>query len=72
MKQVKSYATDLRIIAFDSKFYALKHGTIKNAIEDKDKLSLDEIENLYETGQIVSYRAENHRFRLYFLRPETW
>ena len=62
----------MRIIAFDSKFYALKHGTIKIAIVDKDRLSLDKVENLHETGQIVSYRPENHRFRLEILRPETW
>ena len=72
MKQVKSEATDLIIIAFDSKFYARKHGTIKNAIVDKDRLSLDKVENLHETGQIVSYRPENHRFRLDFLRLEPW
>ena len=40
-------------------FYALKHGTIKDAIVDKDRLSLDKVENLHETGQIVSYRPEN-------------
>ena len=72
MKQVKSQATDLRIIAFDSKFYALKHGTIKNAIVDKDRPSLIKIKNLHETGQIMSYRPDNHRFRLELLRPETW
>ena len=33
-KQVKSLATDQRIIAFDSKFDALKHGTIAIAIVD--------------------------------------
>ena len=60
------------IIAFDSEFYALKHGTIKNAIQDKDKLRLDKFKNLHETGQIVSYRPENHRFRHEILRPETW
>ena len=38
----------------------------------KDRLRLDEIENLHEAGQIVSYRPENHCFRLDFLRPETW
>ena len=47
-------------------------GPLKNAIADKDRLSLDEVENLHETGQIVSYRPENHRFRLENLRPETW
>ena len=52
--------------------YALKHGTLKNTIVDKDRLSLDEIEKKYETGQIVSYRPENHRFRLELFRPETW
>ena len=62
----------MRIIAFDSKFYALKHGTIKNAIVDEDKLSLDKVENLHETSQIVSYRPENHRFLLEILRPESW
>ena len=50
MKQVKSKATDLKNFAFDSKVYALKHGTIKNAIEDKDKLRLDRFKNLHETG----------------------
>ena len=59
-------------MAFDSKFHALKHGTIKGKIVDKDRLSLDKVENLHETGQIVSYRPENHRFRLEILRPETW
>ena len=44
----------MRIIAFESKFYALKHRTIKNAIVDKDRLSLDKVENLHDTGQIVS------------------
>ena len=29
-------------------------------------------QNLHETGQIISYRPENHRFRLECLRPETW
>ena len=43
---------------------------MKNKIEEGDKLSLDEIKNLYETGQIVSYRPDNHRFRRIFLRPE--
>ena len=66
MKQVKSQATDLRVIAFDSKFYSLKHGTIKNTIVDKDSLSLDNVENLHEAG------PENHRFRLDFLQPESW
>ena len=51
-------------------------GPFKTAIVDKDGLSLDQVENLveylHETGQIVSYRPENHRFRLDFLRPETW
>ena len=59
-------------MAFDSKFYSLKHGTIKIAIADKDRLRLDEVENLHETGQIVSYRPENHRIRLEILRPEAW
>ena len=72
MKQVKSQATDLRIIAFDSKFHVLKHETIKIAIIDKERLSLDELKNLHETGQIVSYRPENHRFRLDLLRAESW
>ena len=72
MKQVKSLATDLKIIAFDSKFYALKHRTIKNGIVDKDRLSLDKVEHLHETVQIISYRPENHCFRLEILRPETW
>ena len=35
---------------------SLKHGIIKNAIVNKDRLSLDEVENLHGTGQIVSYR----------------
>ena len=64
-------ATDLTIIAFDSKFYALKQGTIKNVIVDKDKPSSIKIKNLHETGQIVSYRPDNHRFRLEMLCPET-
>ena len=34
--------------------------------------SLDQVENLHETVQIVSYRPENHRFRIKILRPETW
>ena len=72
MNQVKSQATDLRIIAFDSNVYALKHGTIKNATVDKDRLSLDKVENLHETGQIVSYRLENHRIRLDLVCPESW
>ena len=72
MKPVKSKATDTRIDGIDSMFYALKHGTIKNAIVDKDRPSLTKIKNLHETGQIVSYRPENHRFRLEILRPETW
>ena len=72
MKQVNSYSTHLIIIAFESKFYFLKHGNIKNAIVDKDRPSLTKIKNLHETGQIVSYRPENHRFRLEILRPETW
>ena len=72
MKQVKSLATDLRIIAFRLKFYALKHGAIKIAIVDKDRLSLDKVENLHEPGQIVSYRPENHCFRLESLRPDSW
>ena len=72
MKQVKSAVADQRIIAFDSICYALKHGTIKIAIVDKDTLRLDEAENLHETCQIVSYRPENHCFRLEILRPETW
>ena len=71
MKQVKSYATDLRIIAFDSNFYALKYGTIHNTSVDKDRLSVDEVEQLDETGQIVSYRHENHCFRFEILRPES-
>ena len=59
MKQVKSQSTDLRISGIDSKFYALKHGAIKNAIVDKDRPSLTKITNLHETGQIISYRSEN-------------
>ena len=39
---------------------------------DEDKASLTKIKNLHETGQNVSYRPENHRFRLAILRPETW
>ena len=46
--------------------------TIKNATVDKDRLSLDEVENLHETDEIVSYRPEKDRFRLEILRPETW
>ena len=72
MKHVKTQATDLRIIAFDSNCYALKHGTIKNAIVDKDRPNLIKIKNLHETGQIISYRPENHRFRLEILHSETW
>ena len=41
-------------------------------IVDKDRASLTKIKNLHETGQIISYRPENHRFRLEILRPETW
>ena len=52
--------------------YALKHGTIENAVVDKDGLSLHKVENLHETGQSVSYRLEKHRFRLEILRLETW
>ena len=62
----------MRISGIDSTFYALKHGTIKNATVDKDRPSLTKIKNLHETGQIVSYRPENHRFRLELLRLETW
>ena len=29
--------------------YALKHGTIRSKIVDKDRLSLDKLENLHET-----------------------
>ena len=72
MKPVKSQATDLRIIAFDSKFYAPKHGTSKIAIVNEDRLSSDKVESLHETCQIVNYRPENHRFRLEHLRPESW
>ena len=32
MKQVKSWATDLRISGSDSKFYGQNHGAIKNVI----------------------------------------
>ena len=39
---------------------------------DKDRASLTKVKNLHETGQIISYRLENHRFRLEILRPETW
>ena len=35
-------------------------------MEDKDRPSLDKIKKLHETDQIVSYRPENHRFRLDF------
>ena len=56
MKQFESEATDLRIIAFDSKFHALKHGAIKKAIVDKDRPSLIKIKNLHETSKIISYR----------------
>ena len=55
----------------ESNLYVLKHESIKNAIVDKDIASLTKIKNLYETGQIVSYRPENHRFRFQNLRPET-
>ena len=72
MKQVKSQATDLRIIAFDSNFHALKHGSIEKAIMDKDRLRSDEVESLQETRQIVRYRPENQRCRLEILRPESW
>ena len=72
MKQVKSQATDLRIIAFDSKFYALKHWNINNTIVDKDRPGLNKIKNLHETSQIVSYRPDDHRFLLEILRPESW
>ena len=48
MKQVKSEVKDLRIIAFDAKFYALKHGTVKNAIVDKDGPSLTKFKNPHE------------------------
>ena len=72
MKQIKSYATDLRIIAFDFKLYGLKHGPIKNVIADIDRPSLTKIKNLHGTNQIVSYRADNHHFRLEILRPATW
>ena len=37
-----------------------------------DRPSLDQVKNLHEIGQIVSYRPENHRVRLEILRPETW
>ena len=62
----------MRIIAFDWKVYARKHGTIKIAIVDKDRISLDKVENLQETGQIVSHRPGNHRFRHEKLRAESW
>ena len=39
MKQIKTQATDLKISGIESKFYALKHGGIKNEIGDKDKSS---------------------------------
>ena len=45
MKHVKSKATDLRISGIDSKCYALKHGTIKNVIVDKDRPSLTKIKD---------------------------
>ena len=47
-------------------FYALKHGIIKIATVDKDRPCVIKIKNLYKTGQSVSYRIENHRFRLEF------
>ena len=72
MKQVKSIATDLKISGIDCKIYALKHGTIKNAIADKDRPSLTRIKHLHETGQIVSYKPDSHRFRLVCLRAESW
>lgn len=53
-------------------FSALKHGTIKNASVDKDRPGITKIENLHETGQILSYRLENQRDRLDLLRLETW
>ena len=62
----------MRIIAFDLNFYALEHGTIKIALVDEDGLSLNKFENIHETGQIVSYRPENHRFQLEMSRPESW
>ena len=62
----------MRISGVDSRCYAINHGAIKNAIVDKDRPSLTKIKNLHETGQIISYRPENHRFRLEILRPETW
>ena len=39
---------------------------------DKDRASLTKVKNIHETGQIISYRPEKHRFRLENLRPETW
>ena len=48
-----------QIVSYESIFYAWKHGTIRNAIVDKDKQSLTKIKNLHETGQIESYRPEN-------------
>ena len=45
MKQVKSWATDLRINEMGLIFYALKHGTIQNVIVDKDRSSLTKIKN---------------------------
>ena len=37
-----------------------------------DRPSLDQVKNLHEMGQVVSYKTEKHRIRLDFLRPETW
>ena len=48
----------MKSIAFDSSFYALKRGTIKNAIADKDIPSLYQVKNLNEASQIVSYRPQ--------------
>ena len=62
----------MRISGIDSNCYALKQGTIRNAIVDEDRPSLTKVKNLHETGQIISYRLENHRFRLEILGPETW
>ena len=39
---------------------ALKHGSIKNEIVDKDKASLTKIKNLHGAGQIMSHRLENY------------
>ena len=48
----------MRTIAFGSKIYALKHGTIKNAIANNNISSLYQVINLREANQIVSYKPQ--------------